>query len=258
MTQDKDKLDSYSNSLLPTNFPTTLQEASTGVFKPVKTKFVVTLRSSTVRADEVRRMRVRQGKAGPNGKKNAGMDMLARAEVKYSFGKIEAMVKNTNFGKYGEVMIDPKATVKVEDKPKVYKDINGKAFEYTEHINVVKRLLKVESVSFADEEILTTVNRLLRQVLLFKGVSFAEVEEKVKTTGKPVAFVCNTAIEIDPLRTHKAEDIRVFKVHKLIVKKTFREIQNVMGQTEEVCKIFFDGNSCKPINNWLKSLKFEI
>lgn len=223
----------------------------------------VTLISHTVRADQVKRMRVRQGKAGPNGKKRPTLDMLAKAEPSYAFGKLDHLVKNDGFGKFGEREVVPdKNIIGAYDKhgkkidPRTYKTINGKAWEYTQELKVVKKLRRVESTAFASENILNTTNDLLRQIMLFKGISFNDVERDVKLAGKPVSYVLNTMVCVDLVRRNDYYLMERRQVHKVTVKKTFREIENVMGEQQEVCKIFFDGKCCKPFTLWLNTLDF--
>lgn len=219
----------------------------------------ITLRTNTIRAEHIKRMRVRAGKAGPNGKPRTELNMLAKAEPTYAFGKVEQLITNDGFGKYNEIKVNEK-----QHDPKhkhIYKRINGYSWEYVDHVNVVKQLTKSTTVAFVNESVLQATNRLLRQILLFKGIGFAQIEQDLRVAGKPVTYLLNTSIEYNTRRKNAqgGDIIWVFKAHKVTVKKTFRELENVMGQQQERCKVFFQGHhntdGIKTLTLWLKSLK---
>lgn len=203
----------------------------------------VTLSSHTIRAQDVKRMRVRGSKPGPNGKKGTDLDLLAKAHERFAFGKLEKRVNNTGFNKFGEVRVETP---------------NGYIWQHNSQLNTVKQVAKVKSICLASPNILMAVNGLFRQILLFKGIGFAQIEQDIKTAGKPVTYNVNTVIEVDALQKKNAALTRRFKVYKITVKKTFRNIENIMGQEQEQCKIFFSGECCKNATLWLQTLQFEI
>jgi hypothetical protein len=255
----------------------------------------VKLISTKIVADSIKRMRVRQGKAGPNGKPKTDLMLLARAETTYSFGHVDTLKKNEGFNKFMNkqvavihahdtiiwsyepkikyhVMTEPdekgNALLKCEQQPKlsgvyylidpeiIVEDSHEKKWAHTGKVQPVKQLSKVATIGFATESILNTVNSLLRQALLFKGVNFAKVEEEVKVAGKPVTYLLNTVIELDTGEKDSAgrSMMRRIKLHKCTVRKTFRQRESIMGMPEDRCGILFDGKTCKPITIWLQSL----
>lgn len=256
----------------------------------------VRLISTKVIADSIKRMRVRQGKAGPHGKKRTDLSVLARAKAEYSFGKVESVKKNEGFNRFGNIQVpvihkndiiswqyEPEIKYRVVSEPeggnaelkclsndKLSGDyyiadpeihIDGKAnpdvkWDYTQKMQHIKQLRKVVSIGFATNNILDTVNGLLRQALLFKGIDFARIERDVRINGKPVTYLLNTLVELD---TGKKDSegrslMRRVKLHKCTVRRTFRNIENIMGEEQCRCGILFDGKCCKPITIWLQSL----
>jgi hypothetical protein len=255
----------------------------------------VKLISTKIVADSIRRMRVRQGKAGPNGKPRTDLMLLARAEARYSFGKVDKPLKNEGFNKFGNkqvpvihkhdviiwsyepeikyvVMAEPdekgNALLKCVEHPKLsgeyyildpeikVEDSHEVQWAHTQSVSHVKQLSKVATIGFATESILDTVNNLLRQALLFKGIGFARIERDVKVEGKPVTYLLNTLVELDTGERDSAGRtiMRRIKLHKCTVRKTFRTRESIMGTPEDRCGVLFDGKTCKPITVWLQSL----
>ena len=257
----------------------------------------VRLVSTRVVADSIKRMRVRQGKAGPNGKKRTDLSILARGEAEYSFGKVDSIKRNEGFNKFGNTQVpvihkhdviswqyEPEIKYKVVAEPtesgnaelkclnndklsgeyyiadpeiridsKTSPDVKWTHIQKMQH---VKQLSKVVSIGFATNSILDTVNGLLRQALLFKGVDFAKIERDVRTTGKPVTYLLNTLVELDTGKKYSdgRSIVRRVKLHKCTVRKTFRTKENIMGEEQYRCSMLFDGKCCKPITIWLQSL----
>lgn len=247
--------------------------------KPKETLRLVSERSV---AEPFKRMRIRQGKPGKE-KRRTPNELLAKAEEKYNkFGEMER-IKNDGFNKFNQLpIVNTEINSSLSDKlfgidktvravarakrnisnctliqPFPTKKINGEGIVYTQTLAPVRNVVKVKCNASADVAILQSVNRLLRQILLFKGIGFADVERDIRqNNGKPVTYMVNTTIEYDKLGLNKAELIRCIRVHTIVVKKTFRTSVNNGGVLEEQCNMFFDSRCCQPITQWIKTINF--
>lgn len=242
---------------------------------PLHCNETLTLVSETVSAEFIKRMRVRGSKPG-QGKKSTHIDMLAKGTRTIDKDGVEHIRKNNDFGKYHEqpyknmamntsledlnanwknreslwrICRNAKrniATLKIMPLY-VKKDLNSGGFVYTEHIAQVKQLTRLKSHAFISIAAMDKPNSLLRQILLFKGIGFGQVEQDIRENKmKPVTYNVNTRIEYDRDNTNKAHLISVMKVHSITVKKTFR---NTVGD-EEQCNMFFSSENCRVINAW--------
>lgn len=243
--------------------------------------------SHTIIADPTKRMKVRGSKPG-QGKKSAALDLLAKGERRFNKHGEISVVKNDGFNKFNELYyrdrnvhctlpelcaawLDKAHMQRVINRAKqnidkctikynfVTKELNGNNWTYNKHLLPMRQVYKSTAVAIADINILAATNSLLRQIMLFKGIGFTQVEQDLRENGnRPVTYLLNTTIEYDRNNTGVASNIICYKVHKVTVKKTFRNIiHNGANNIEEECKIFFSSECCKNVTFWLKSLNFE-
>lgn len=237
--------------------------------------------ANQVTAEPHKPMRVRHAKRGTK----TPLSSLAKAEAKYAFGKVE-------------------------------KETSRNVFNKT--VAPMRKITTLKSVGIFTEDSRSSVNNLLRNVLLFKKISFERVERELKLFNtdvriptleklreqlgkaqeekehlrakgigfgftkdirdaieekqkeivflrnrigffehtKPyVTYAVNTDIRITVGRYSKGEDIILpLKIGHVTIRKTFRNIVNVMGKEEEQCCIYFDRSVCKKVQVWFDSI----
>lgn len=247
----------------------------------------VILTSKTTCSDDLRRMRVRGSKPGKD-KGRTDIDVLARGKAIFRDGVCVKIAKNDGFGKFDQHMFNDKHLViglqelsdAIKYKPtldrairraklnidnctinRMYatKNMNGNLVEYTKRLMPVKSVHTLHSRAVASNEILDCTNRLLRQVLLFKGIGFGNVLQDLRESNmKPVTYNVNTTIEYDESGKNDIRFIRAFRVHSVTVKKTFINKVNNGGIEENEYKMFFSSDCCKSLSVWLKSLKEDM
>lgn len=244
----------------------------------------VTLISATTTGAMLKPMKVKGTKPGKNTART-DVNVLARATEYYGNGKRIAIVKNDGFGKFEEHFYKDKIAITLPElnslvafKPTLdrcikrakanldkctilraypIKIINGNMIEYIKSLKPMRLVYKLECRATAGDTILSCTNRLLRQILLFKGIGFAQVEQDVRENKmRPVTYVVNTTINYNI--TGDSRFGRALHCHRITVKKTFRETINNGGRLEQNCNIFFDSHSCKAITLWLESLKDDF
>lgn len=196
----------------------------------------VTLRSYTYSSQTVKRMRVRQHKAGKRAvKRKTDLSVVARAHNVYEQGKVVDVVNDAaKFKRFGA------ETVKREHVSRKGKHYTEHEVQYTKKLLPVKELLRINSHS-GDVKLqeFNTVNRLLAAILLFKGKGFEDVKQdlvkiKAKTGKNYVVYKVNTEVVYGDL---------MFKVGEIRVKKVFGD------------GIFFDTRTCKQTNIGLHAVK---
>lgn len=224
----------------------------------------LTLVSERSVAEIVKRMRIRGSKPG-QGKKSTHHEMLAKGTRHFDLAGNPYIKKNNDFGKYNERPYRKYAIgVNLENKDAkldihhctpshlyAIKDANSGGFVYTEYINRVKQLTRLNSFCFINVMAMEKPNDLLRQILLFKGIGFTQVENDIRENdGKPVTYNVNTRVEYDRNKTNNANKIVCITIHSITVKKTFRNKSIINGIEEEQCNMFFSSENCRIINTW--------
>ncbi len=227
----------------------------------------VTLIGKRVVAEPTKAMRVRAG----SGVKT-DLNVLARAEQKYEFGKPSEMVKNTNFNAFDYKIVDKKMIA-------------------TTRLSPMRHITTVKSVGTFDGSIIASVNSLLRNTLLFKGIGFAEVERELKlfnidtrpakldrinkllknctparrvSLNNAYAYWKNTKpfayyrTSVDVWVTLESGTVVGIHIPTIVVRKTFRNTVNIMGKLEEECSMMFDSKFCQGIGADKKKTKLSI
>lgn len=241
----------------------------------------VVFTSNQVSAEPHRPMKVRPAKNRPK----TNMLMLAKAEVRYLNGKPLTELKRNTFN-----VLQPERF--------------GGAMQ---RVAPMRKVATLKSVGIFSEDVKSSVNNLLRNVLLFKGISFFDVErdlklfevdvrqpkleqimerlaqlvdphgdlykgadptevEKLKKQKgfwkktKPfIRYATNTEVAVEVGKYTGGETLmRRLKVHDIVVRKTFRDQVNVMGQMETSYSMFFDAKSCEGAKLWLDSLDWKL
>ena len=185
----------------------------------------LTFRSTTLTREVRQPMRVRS-KGRKNSKKGtkAPLLMFAAAEQNYAQQLPTDRSRNEGFSKYERFdYVDKGKSVSALKLP------------------IARKVGKVESLADVSNDVMTNVNNLIRNILLFKGIGFADIEKDVRLNGK-TTYLLNTDILIKSEVNCKASDVDLVKAHKITVKKTFRNVTNVMGKNVEDCHVFFDSD----------------
>lgn len=159
------------------------------------------------------------------------LNVLNRAEQDYAFTKPAEKVPNTGFERQKRVMVR-----------------EGKHLVNRMVVPNIRHIQRVKSEGIFADTAAETVNRLLRNVLLFKGIGFAQLERDTKLNGA-TTYAVNTEVHING---------KAHSVHTIRVKRTFRNEVNVMGKTEVECRVFIDRDSCSKVAFWLNSLNFKF
>lgn len=211
---------------------------------------VIYLTSFTNLAPEGLKMKVK-GKH----RKGAKMESFATAQPVYEFRKVKEVISYA-----GRFL-----------KNKTYKDEDDnvkKVLEIQRQKNDVFR-----SRCFLNSDINKNINQLLRNILLFKGIGFSQIEKDVRIAGKPVTYHVNVELNVKEsgdnvaayfnteLKTgDKCSYVNRLKVYSITVRKTFRErkrqhgvvaadIDKMWSAVDEL-GVLFDGKSCRPIKDW--------
>lgn len=162
-------------------------------------------------------------KVKSDGKVKTSLNVLARAHQTYAFGKPERVINDGHlFNQLTERL-----------------NRQLKAYEYTQKLVPVRHVAKAHTVApNVNKAVLQQVGDLFTALLLFKGVSYADVKRELilaKAEGKKsVTYNVNTTVTFGELQ---------FKVHQITVKKTLES------------GLFFCSKSCRPAQMALQALK---
>ncbi len=188
-------------------------------------------------------------------RKGARMESFATASPVYEFGKVSGVVDN----KGGYL------------RNKTYRDDGNKAKRVLEIAKQRKSVMS--SHGYVNGDINKNINQLLRNILLFRGIGFTQMERDVKIAGRPVTYNVNVVLnvknkdgligadyntELQPGET--CSYVNRLKVYSITVKKTFRnrrpdygvisnDIDKMWSETDEL-GILFDSKTCIPIKDW--------
>jgi hypothetical protein len=254
----------------------------------------VRLVSSTIRAEHIKAMRVRMGKAGPNGKKRTDLDLLARGTEVYKNGARHHIERNEGFNKFGNVQIeavqkgqtvcwctDPNIHYLVITEPdaKGYADLqcrdnlalSGSFYVQDPDIRVI------DKAASKREKIWVHNERLKPLKMLSKVVSIADGSNNMlETTNRLLRqILLFKAIDFERI----AQDLEkaggkpvTYAVNTLIELNTgesdtegrplMRRLKVHKCTVKKVFRdadgggtgVFFSGTCCQPITLWLKSL----
>lgn len=194
----------------------------------------ITLKSYTLTGLTIGRYRVRQGKAGPNGKPKTDMMLLARATPVYEMGHVSHLKKHEGFNKFNNRMVPDS-------------EANSTKLKWTHEgkLTPVKILDKLEMSCELTEDVFDTINKLFRSVLVFKGLGPIQIaEDLAKNEGKEVTY--SPKVVIDIMLSEDAVSNLSLRCGKITVRKVFPD-----------GGILFSSKSCKGMKIALQTIGFD-
>jgi len=193
-----------------------------------------------------------------DGKVKTSLSVLNRAEQEYEFKYPARVLNNRRLFKdglsvvQGEVVRQPLTNTFNCFTP--VKQADG-SWLHTQKLAIGRYTIKLRShTENLTLDVLKDANSLLRHALFFKGIGY----ERLIADG-PKTYDLNIRLEMKPTVDCSVDKVRVFKLPHIRVKKVFKDPILRNGKpVDHIYHIFFASETCKQINQWLKSLSFEI